>query len=140
VFRRSSRLTVDGTARGGLPFQQRQVAAGTCRLGDTGGRKAAVLRPLDPATRIGPLVSERQRHRVESYIAKGKADGGRITTGGRRPEGFERGWFVEPTIFAGVDPKATIAQKEIFGPVLAVIPYADEQEAVAIANADFRAR
>jgi acyl-CoA reductase-like NAD-dependent aldehyde dehydrogenase len=77
---------------------------------------------------------------VESYIAKGKADGGRITTGGRRPEGFERGWFVEPTIFAGVDPKATIAQKEIFGPVLAVIPYADEQEAVAIANADFRAR
>jgi acyl-CoA reductase-like NAD-dependent aldehyde dehydrogenase len=90
--------------------------------------------PLDPATKIGPLVSERQRDRVESYIAKGKADGGRITAGGRRPEGFDRGWFVEPTIFAGVDPKATIAQEEIFGPVLAVIPYADEQEAVAIAN------
>ena len=90
--------------------------------------------PLDPATKIGPLVSERQRDRVESYIAKGKADGGRITAGGRRPEGFDRGWFVEPTIFAGVDPRATIAQEEIFGPVLAVIPYADEQEAVAIAN------
>ena len=90
--------------------------------------------PLDQATKVGPLVSERQRHRVESYIAKGKADGGRITTGGRRPEGFGRGWFVEPTIFAGVDPKATIAQEEIFGPVLAVIPYADEREAVAIAN------
>jgi aldehyde dehydrogenase (NAD+) len=90
--------------------------------------------PLDPATKVGPLVSERQRDRVESYIAKGKADGGRITTGGRRPEGFGRGWFVEPTIFAGVDPKATIAQEEIFGPVLAVIPYTDEQEAVAIAN------
>src|SRR6266700_5336779 len=90
--------------------------------------------PLDPATKVGPLVSERQRHRVESYIAKGKADGARITTGGRRPEGFDRGWFVEPTIFAGVDPKATIAQEEIFGPVLAVIPYADEHEAVAIAN------
>src|SRR6266581_4858082 len=90
--------------------------------------------PLDPATKIGPLVSERQRHRVESYIAKGQADGARITTGGRRPEGFDRGWFVEPTIFAGVDPKATIAQEEIFGPVLAVIPYADEQEAIAIAN------
>jgi len=90
--------------------------------------------PLDPATKIGPLVSERQRDRVESYIAKGKADGGRITAGGSRPEGFDRGWFVEPTIFAGVDPKATIAQEEIFGPVLAVIPYADEQEAVAIAN------
>ncbi len=90
--------------------------------------------PLDPATKIGPLVSERQRHRVESYIAKGQADGARITTGGRRPEGFDRGWFVEPTIFAGVDPKATIAQEEIFGPVLAVIPYADEHEAIAIAN------
>ena len=90
--------------------------------------------PLDPATKIGPLVSERQRDRVESYIAKGQADGARVTTGGRRPEGFDRGWFVEPTIFAGVDAKATIAQEEIFGPVLAVIPYADEQEAVAIAN------
>jgi aldehyde dehydrogenase (NAD+) len=90
--------------------------------------------PLDPATKIGPLVSQRQRDRVESYIAKGQADGARITTGGRRPEGFDRGWFVQPTIFAGVDPRATIAQEEIFGPVLAVIPYADEHEAVAIAN------
>jgi len=97
-------------------------------------RSLTIGDPLDPATKIGPLVSERQRDRVESYIAKGKADGARITTGGRRPEGFDRGWFVEPTIFAGVDPKATIAQEEIFGPVLAVIPYADEQEAVAIAN------
>ena len=97
-------------------------------------RSLTIGDPLDPATKIGPLVSERQRDRVESYIAKGKADGARITTGGRRPEGLDRGWFVEPTIFAGVDPKATIAQEEIFGPVLAVIPYADEQEAVAIAN------
>src|SRR6202008_317236 len=95
-------------------------------------RSLTVGDPLDPETKVGPLVSERQRDRVESYIAKGKADGARITTGGRRPEGFDRGWFVEPTIFAGVDPKATIAQEEIFGPVLAVIPYADEQEAVAI--------
>jgi acyl-CoA reductase-like NAD-dependent aldehyde dehydrogenase len=90
--------------------------------------------PLEPDTKIGPLVSARQRHRVESYIAKGKADGGRLTAGGGRPDGLDQGWFVEPTIFADVDPKATIAQEEIFGPVLAVIPYSDEHEAVAIAN------
>ena len=90
--------------------------------------------PLEPDTKIGPLVSARQRHRVESYIAKGKADGGRLTAGGGRPDGLDRGWFVAPTIFADVDPRATIAQEEIFGPVLAVIPYSDEREAVAIAN------
>jgi aldehyde dehydrogenase (NAD+) len=90
--------------------------------------------PLEAETMVGPLVSDRQRDRVESYIAKGKADGGRLTTGGGRPAGLDRGWYVEPTIFADVDPRATIAQEEIFGPVLAVIPYSDEQEAVAIAN------
>ncbi|WP_131770991.1 aldehyde dehydrogenase [Candidatus Protofrankia californiensis] len=90
--------------------------------------------PLEPATKVGPLVSERQRERVESYIGKGKAEGGRVTAGGGRPQGLDRGWFVEPTIFADVDTKATIAQEEIFGPVLAVIQYSDEAEAVAIAN------
>ncbi|CUU59719.1 Acyl-CoA reductase [Parafrankia irregularis] len=90
--------------------------------------------PLEPDTKVGPLVSARQRERVESYIAKGKAEGGRITTGGGRPAGLDRGWFVEPTIFADVDPKATISQEEIFGPVLAVIPYDDDDAAVAIAN------
>jgi aldehyde dehydrogenase (NAD+) len=97
-------------------------------------RSLAIGNPLEPDTKIGPLVSERQRGRVESYIAKGKAEGARLTSGGGRPPGLDRGWFVEPTIFADVDPKATIAQEEIFGPVLAVIPYADEREAVAIAN------
>jgi acyl-CoA reductase-like NAD-dependent aldehyde dehydrogenase len=90
--------------------------------------------PLEPDTKIGPLVSDRQRSRVESYIAKGKADGARLTAGGGRPAGLDRGWFVEPTIFADVDPRAAIAQEEIFGPVLAVIPYSDEAEAIAIAN------
>ncbi len=97
-------------------------------------RSLTIGDPLEPDTKIGPLVSERQRHRVESYIAKGKAEGGRLTAGGGRPADLDRGWFVEPTIFADVDPRATIAQQEIFGPVLAVIPYADEREAVAIAN------
>jgi acyl-CoA reductase-like NAD-dependent aldehyde dehydrogenase len=88
--------------------------------------------PLAETTQMGPLVSARQRDRVEGYIAKGKADGGRITTGGNRPT--DRGWFVEPTIFADVAPDHTIAKEEIFGPVLSVIPYTDEAEAVAIAN------
>jgi acyl-CoA reductase-like NAD-dependent aldehyde dehydrogenase len=90
--------------------------------------------PLDPATQVGPLVSRRQRDRVESYIEKGKGEGGRITVGGGRPAHLDHGWFVQPTVFADVDRKATIAQEEIFGPVLAVIPYDDEDDAVAIAN------
>lgn len=90
--------------------------------------------PLDPSTKIGPLVSARQRERVEGYIAKGKQEGGRMTTGGGRPKHMDQGYFVEPTIFADVDNNATISREEIFGPVLSVIPYADEREAVAIAN------
>jgi acyl-CoA reductase-like NAD-dependent aldehyde dehydrogenase len=90
--------------------------------------------PLERTTQIGPLVSARQRDRVESYIAKGTADGGRLTAGGGRPADRDKGWFVQPTVFADVDPNHTIAQEEIFGPVLAVIPYRDEDEAVRIAN------
>ncbi|MFF1450300.1 aldehyde dehydrogenase [Streptomyces sp. NPDC058274] len=90
--------------------------------------------PLDEATQIGPLVSRRQRDRVEGYIAKGLAEGARITTGGGRPADRDRGWFVQPTIFADVDNSATIAREEIFGPVLSVIAYDDVDQAVAIAN------
>ncbi|WP_435591142.1 aldehyde dehydrogenase [Nocardia sp. bgisy118] len=90
--------------------------------------------PTDPAVQYGPLISERQRERVEGYIARGKAEGARLVLGGGRPADLDRGWFVEPTIFADVDNKSTIAQEEIFGPVLSVIPYETEDEAVAIAN------
>jgi aldehyde dehydrogenase (NAD+) len=90
--------------------------------------------PSDPGVDFGPLVSERQRARVEGYIEKGKAEGARLVLGGGRPAGLETGWYVEPTIFADVDNKMTIAQEEIFGPVLAVIPYTGEEEAIAIAN------
>ncbi|APE37712.1 aldehyde dehydrogenase [Nocardia mangyaensis] len=90
--------------------------------------------PTDPATQLGPLISEQQRDRVESYIAKGKEEGARLVLGGGRPAGVEKGWFVEPTIFADVDNASTIAQEEIFGPVLSVIPYDTEDEAIAIAN------
>jgi betaine-aldehyde dehydrogenase len=89
--------------------------------------------PAEMDTDIGPLVAERQRDRVEGYIAKGLAEGARITTGGGRPEGLD-GWFVEPTLFADVDNSMTIAQEEIFGPVLAVIAYDDTADAVKIAN------
>ncbi|WP_250281094.1 aldehyde dehydrogenase [Frankia sp. CiP1_Cm_nod2] len=90
--------------------------------------------PLDPTTQVGPLVSARQRERVEGYIAKGKNDGGRVTTGGGRPKDRDKGWFVEPTVFADVDNSTTIAQEEIFGPVLSVIPYGDLDDAIRIAN------
>jgi aldehyde dehydrogenase (NAD+) len=71
---------------------------------------------------------------VEGYIAKGSSDGARLVTGGGRPQQLDRGWFVEPTVFAGVDNASTIAQEEIFGPVLAVISYSDVDDSVRIAN------
>ncbi|MGH3969500.1 MAG: aldehyde dehydrogenase family protein, partial [Mycobacterium sp.] len=89
---------------------------------------------LDPSTQIGPLTSERQRARVEGYIAKGKAEGATVVVGGGRPQGQDKGWFVQPTVFADVDNSHTIAQEEIFGPVLSVIKYADDNDAVRIAN------
>jgi betaine-aldehyde dehydrogenase len=89
--------------------------------------------PRDATTEIGPLVSERQRKRVEGYIDTGRKEGGRLVRGGGRPD-IARGWYIEPTVFADVDPGATIAQQEIFGPVVAVIPYTSEEEAIAIAN------
>lgn len=97
-------------------------------------RSLVVGPQLEPATQIGPLVAARQRERVEHYIQKGRADGARITVGGGRPRGLDKGWYIEPTIFADVDNTSTIAQEEIFGPVLCVIPYDDEDDAVRIAN------
>src|ERR1700727_288904 len=94
----------------------------------------AVGDALDPATQIGPMASLTHRDRVEGYIAKGSSDGARLVTGGGRPQQLDRGWFLEPTVFAGVDNASTIAQEEIFGPVLAVISYSDVDDAVRIAN------
>lgn len=97
-------------------------------------RALAVGNALDPTTQIGPLATARQQERVQNYIARGVSDGGRITAGGGRPAAMDCGWFVEPTIFADVDNSHTIAREEIFGPVLAVIPYTDVDKAIAIAN------
>lgn len=89
---------------------------------------------LDPATHVGPMASATHRDRVETYIAKGRGEA-RLVAGGGRPKGHNSGWFVEPTVFADVDENAVIAQEEIFGPVLSIIRYADEADAVRIANA-----
>ena len=97
---------------------------GSVRVGD----------PFDETSQMGPLVSDRQRDRVEGYIAKGVDEGARLVTGGGRPEHLEKGWYVEPTVFDRVDNASTIAREEIFGPVLSVIPAADEADAVRIAN------
>ena len=99
-------------------------AVGRIKVGD----------PMDPATGIGPLVAERQRTRVEDYIAAGRREGASVVLGGGRPAGLDRGWFVEPTVFTDVDNNMTIAQEEIFGPVVAVLAYDDVEDAIAIAN------
>jgi len=89
---------------------------------------------LDPATEVGPLVAERQRDRVENYIRVGQEEGAKVALGGGRPDGIDKGWFVEPTVFVDVENSMRIAQEEIFGPVLSVIPYDDDDDAVRIAN------
>jgi aldehyde dehydrogenase (NAD+) len=102
-----------------------KAAVETVKVGD----------PRDPATQIGPMVSARQYERVQSYIRKGVEEGATLLTGGEgRPEGLETGYYVRPTVFTGVDNQMTIAREEIFGPVLCVIPYADEAQAIEIAN------
>lgn len=90
--------------------------------------------PFDPATTLGPLVSRRQRDRVERYIALGVSEGAKVLTGGGRPEGLKKGWYVQPTVFVGASNEMTISREEIFGPVAAVIPYDTDDEAIAIAN------
>jgi acyl-CoA reductase-like NAD-dependent aldehyde dehydrogenase len=91
--------------------------------------------PFDDNTRLGPLVSATQRERVRGYINKGIAEGAKLVTGGAEPpDGLDKGYFVRPTIFSEVKSDMTIAREEIFGPVLAIIPYDDEEDAIRIAN------
>jgi aldehyde dehydrogenase (NAD+) len=91
--------------------------------------------PRNPDTAVGPMVSRKQWERVQGYIRKGIDEGARLLSGGEgRPEGYDRGWLVRPTLFTDVRNDMTIAREEIFGPVLSIIPYEDEDDAVAIAN------
>ncbi|MFF8727627.1 aldehyde dehydrogenase [Streptomyces sp. NPDC015171] len=99
-------------------------AAGALKVGD----------PLDPATQVGPLVAERQRRRNLDYIRIGQEEGAKVLAGGGRPAGLERGWYVEPTLFGDVDNSMRVAREEIFGPVVCLLPYGDEREAVRIAD------
>jgi acyl-CoA reductase-like NAD-dependent aldehyde dehydrogenase len=97
-------------------------------------RRIRVGMPLDKSTHIGPQTSAEQLAKTQSYIALGKQEGARLIAGGGRPKGFDRGYFIEPTVFAGVDNRSRLAQEEIFGPVVAVIPFDTEEEAIAMAN------
>jgi aldehyde dehydrogenase (NAD+) len=91
--------------------------------------------PADPTTDVGPLVAKRQQERVEKYIALGQEEGARVVVGGNgRPSGLDKGWYVQPTVFSGANNEMRIAREEIFGPVVAVIPYEDEEDAIRLAN------
>jgi acyl-CoA reductase-like NAD-dependent aldehyde dehydrogenase len=90
--------------------------------------------PKDPATMMGPLINARQWDKVNGYVERAVAEGATVVAGGHRPANLPNGFFFEPTILVGVDPDSAIAQEEVFGPVLAVIPYKDDDDAVAIAN------
>ncbi|MGE0042903.1 MAG: aldehyde dehydrogenase family protein [Vicinamibacterales bacterium] len=111
-------------ARQGEAIELATAQLGKLTLGD----------PFDGASRLGPLASAAQRKIVLDFIAQGRQEGARLVAGGGAPAGFARGFYVEPTIFADVDNRMAIAQEEIFGPVLVIIPYDGEDEAVAIAN------
>jgi aldehyde dehydrogenase (NAD+) len=100
------------------------AAVGALKVGD----------PLDDTVQVGPLVAERQRDRVEGFLASGKSEGARAVVGGGRPAHLDKGWYIEPTVFTDVNNTMKIAREEIFGPVLSVIPYDDEAQAIQIAN------
>ncbi len=98
-------------------------------------RGFAVGDPADPKTAVGPMVSQKQYERIQSYIRKGIEEGAEVLVGGAgHPEGFEGGYYVKPTVFVNVKNDMTIAREEIFGPVLCVIAYDSEEEAIRIAN------
>jgi acyl-CoA reductase-like NAD-dependent aldehyde dehydrogenase len=90
--------------------------------------------PYDPAAQMGPVAMKRQLERVEGYIAKGVAEGAKLATGGQRPSHMNRGYYIEPTLFANVDNRMTIAQEEIFGPVISLIPADSDEDAIRLAN------
>ena len=120
---------------------QTRILAPRSRYGEVVDAVASMMRdlsvgdPKDPTTMVGPLVAKRQQERVEKYIALGQEEGAKVVVGGNgMPSGLDKGWYVQPTLFADVDNTMRIAQEEIFGPVLATIPYDDVDDAVRIAN------
>ena len=114
--------------------QPQAATTSSSRRSPARSRRCVVGDPFDDATQMGPLAMERQRDRVARLHRPGQGRGATLVTGGGRPEHLDRGYYVEPTVFADVDNSTTIAQEEIFGPVLSVIPADDEDDAVRIAN------
>ena len=130
-FANSGQACVAGTrilaARSRLPetLDRLKTAVAALKVGDS----------TDPSVNVGPMVSQKQWDRVQGYIQLGLEEGAELLVGGEgRPRGLDRGWFVQPTVFTGVNNDMRIAREEIFGPVLCVIPYDDEEEAITIAN------
>jgi acyl-CoA reductase-like NAD-dependent aldehyde dehydrogenase len=97
-------------------------------------RGLRVGNPLDPETTCGPMATKRHLERVMGYIDVGRRSDARLITGGTRPAGLDRGWFVEPTVFADVDNRDQLAREEVFGPVIVIIPYDGDEDAIRIAN------
>ena len=114
-----------------VPRSRYDEAVGAVRAGFEGWSYGD---PMDTANLQGPQVSKRQQERVLGYLARGVDEGARLVVGGRRPAHLDRGWYVEPTLFADVDNSMAIAREAVFGPVLVMIPYEDEDDAVRIAN------
>jgi betaine-aldehyde dehydrogenase len=105
------------------------------RIAKAAAESFTVGDPLKGEAKLGPLISAEQRERVRGYIRKGVEEGARLVTGGpEQPEGLPKGYYVKPTVFADVNNRMTIAQEEIFGPVLVIIPYDSEEEAIKLAN------
>src|SRR5690606_32048402 len=114
---------------------ERSVYDKVLEIAERTGKEAKVGNPQEEGGHIGPLVSHIQFGRVQALIEAGVAEGARVLVGGPgKPEGFEAGYFVRPTIFADVNNTMRIAREEIFGPVLSIIPFDTEEEAIAIAN------
>jgi gamma-glutamyl-gamma-aminobutyraldehyde dehydrogenase len=104
------------------------------RFGEVTAKRYKLGDPLDPATTMGPLVTEEQRRRVLGYIETGVREGGTLVFGGRAPAGLESGYFVSPSLFTNVKPEMTIAREEIFGPVAVVVPFRNADHAIELAN------
>jgi aldehyde dehydrogenase (NAD+) len=128
------RSTGQSCSLGSRLFVQRSIYNEFVEKVAARSRRIRIGAPLDKKTHIGPQTSAEQLAKTETYIALGKQEGARLIAGGGRPKGFDRGYYIEPTIFADVDNRSRLAQEEIFGPVLAAIPFDTEEEVLRLAN------
>jgi acyl-CoA reductase-like NAD-dependent aldehyde dehydrogenase len=128
------RSTGQSCSLGSRLFVQRSIYEAFVEKVAARSQRIRIGAPLDKKTHIGPQTSAEQLAKTESYIALGRKEGAQLIAGGGRPKGFERGYYIEPTVFADVDNRSRLAQEEIFGPVLAAIPFDTEEEVLRLAN------